>query len=145
MKAAPDHHDAELVLKTYDLRREEVMRQSRDSLNRSFWPKSYEEFVAIADMGHPLNAAFRQVSTYWEMVYSFARHGVVNGDFFVENNGEGIFLYAKVLPYLEQFRREGRPTAFMNAEWVCKNTEAGRQRLDMLSARVKQMLQDNSY
>jgi hypothetical protein len=142
MKSAPDHHDAELVLKTYELRRESVMRQSRDSLNRSFWPKNYEEFVAIADMSHPMNAAFRQVSTYWEMVYSFVRHGVVSADFFVENNGEGIFFFAKVQPYLEQFRREGRPTAFLNTEWVCKNTEAGRQRLDMLSARVKQMMEE---
>jgi hypothetical protein len=39
-KTAPDHHDAELVLKVYDLRREPVMRESRDAINRDFWPRN---------------------------------------------------------------------------------------------------------
>ena len=32
MKEKPDHHDAELVIKLYDLRREAVMRESRQKL-----------------------------------------------------------------------------------------------------------------
>ena len=45
MKAQPDHIDADLVLKVYDLRREVVMRKSRDIINGQFCPKSYEEFL----------------------------------------------------------------------------------------------------
>jgi hypothetical protein len=62
-KDKPDHHDAELVLKLYDLRREPVMRASRDAMLGKFWPKSYEDFVAVTKFDHPLNAAFRQVSS----------------------------------------------------------------------------------
>ena len=40
-KTTPDHHDAELVLKVYDLRREATTRQSRAAINGQFWPKSY--------------------------------------------------------------------------------------------------------
>ena len=36
----PNHHDADIVIKLYDLRREPVMRASRDAITMKFWPKS---------------------------------------------------------------------------------------------------------
>lgn len=42
-KDYPDHHDAELVLERYELRRESVMRDSRRQLNAGFWPSSSDE------------------------------------------------------------------------------------------------------
>ena len=136
-KPTPDWHDADLVVRLYDLRREEVMRKSRDTMNAKFRPKSWEEFVAITKPDHPDNAAFRQVSTYWEMVYSMARHGVVNAEYFVESNREGMLLFAKVAPYLEQFRKEFSPTAFRNAEWVATQTDVGRTAFALFEKRVK--------
>ena len=72
-KKKPDFHDADLILKLYDLRREKVMRESRNAIF-GFVPKNYEEMVAVLAPDHPLNAAFRQVSSYYEMAYGFARH-----------------------------------------------------------------------
>ena len=139
-KSTPDHHDAELILKLYDLRRESVMRDSRNAINAKFWPKSYEDFIALTKPDHPQNAAFRQTSSYWEMVYGMARHGIVHGDYLIENNGEGLFLYAKIQPYLERFRKEqASPTAFQNAEWISKNTEEGKRRFETIQNRVKKM------
>src|SRR4051812_27817410 len=86
LKEAPDHHDADLVLKIYDLRREAVMRESRTAINTKFWPRSADEAVAVTKNDHPLNLAYRQTTAYWEMVYSMARHGIVHPDFLVENN-----------------------------------------------------------
>ena len=40
-------HDAELILKLYDLRREAVMRQARSDMFARFVPKSYDEFIAV--------------------------------------------------------------------------------------------------
>lgn len=134
-----DHHDAELVIKLYDLRRETVMRQSRDAMTMKFWPKSYEEFIAVTQPAHPMNAAFRQASSYWEMAYGFAKHGAVNADLLIESGGEGLFLYAKILPYLERFRKEASPTAFTNCEWISTQCVAGRMKLEMIKARVKQI------
>lgn len=137
IKAAPDHTDAELVLKLYDLRREAVMREARSTLLGKFWPKSYGDFLAITKLEHPMNAAFRQVSSYWEMAYSFAKHGIVNPDFLAENAGEGLFLFAKILPYVEQYRKEVAPLAFQNTEWIATNCDTGRTKLSMLKARVE--------
>jgi hypothetical protein len=140
IKEKPDHHDAELVLKLYDLRRETVMRQSRAAMGQ-FLPRTYEELIAVTQPNHPSNAAWRQVSSYWEMAWSFARHGVCNPDFLIENTTEGLFLFAKVLPHLERFRKEVSPTAFRNAEWMATQCESGRQRLEMVQRRIRQMLE----
>jgi hypothetical protein len=137
----PDHHDAELVFRAYDLRRESVMRESRNAINQKFWPKTYADVQAVLKGDHPLNAAYRQTTTYWEMVYGLVKHGIVNADYFLETNGEGLFLFARVAPFLEDIRRDASPAAFQNAEWVSKETEIGRRYFAMFSARVKKVLE----
>jgi hypothetical protein len=127
------------VLELYDLRREEVMRTSRAAI-AAWLPRSYEDVRAIVRPDHPHNAAWRQVSSYFEMAFGFARHGAVHAELLAENTGEGLFLFAKIEPWLEDFRREYSPLAFRNAEWVARNTEAGAQRLALFQKRVATML-----
>jgi hypothetical protein len=138
----PTFQDADLALKLYDLRREEVMRRSRDIMNGKFWPRSYEDFLAITKPEHEWNAAFRQVSSYWEMVYGIAKNGIAHADYLAENQGEGLFLFAKVKPHLERFRREVSPTAFQNAEWICTKTAEGSRRFELVQKRVQSMMQN---
>lgn len=140
MKDAPDHLDADLILKLYDLRREESLRAAREKLTSEFWPKNAKEAVAVTAHEHPLNRTYRQVSTYWEMVYRMARHGIIHGDFLVENNGEGLLLYAKVEPYLAEIRAATSPRSFQNAEWVAKEVPMGRTIAEHMQARVKKTL-----
>lgn len=137
----PDHHDADLVLRVYELRREPVMRESRAAINQKFWPKTFADVQAVLKGDHPLNASYRQVNTYWEMVYGMVKHGVVHADYFLESNGEGMLVFAKVAPFLEDLRREHSPLAFQNAEWVAKNTAVGRRAFDMMAGRVKKTLE----
>lgn len=137
--AKPDHNDADLILKLYDLRREAVMRQSRDALFQKFHPKSYEDVTAVLKPEHPLNLAYRMVSSYWEMAAGFVKHGVLNGNLFAENCGEGLFLFAKVAPHLERLRQEYSPTVLLNMEWLIKNNGDARKRLELVQARLKTM------
>jgi len=139
-KGTPDHHDAELALRCYELRREPVMRENRAAIIQKFWPKSFEDIQAIAKADHPLNAAYRQVGSYWEMVYGFARHGIVHPDFWLESNGEGLFLFARVAPYLDQIRKEFNPASYRNAEWIAKECAEGRRIFAMYTERVKKAL-----
>ena len=136
-----NHHDADLMLKCYDLRREALMRQSRDTVAK-FFPQKYEDILAVMQPDHPMNAAFRQVTSYWEMVYSLVRHGVVHPEFFVENNVEGLFVFAKFEPYLEQLRKEyNSPTVLQNAEWVATNTEVGKAFIVRIKAYIQKLSQ----
>jgi len=138
-KTTPDHHDAELLIQVYDLRREAVMRQSRQAIQREFWPKAWDDVLAVTRPDHPLNAAYRQTGTYWEMVYSFARHGIVHPAFWLENNGEGLFLFAKIEPFLDKVRESGNPAAFRNAQWVAHDCPEGRALYERIKARVAKM------
>lgn len=136
-KDYPDHYDADLVLKLYELRRESVMRESRTQINANFWPKSLQDVLAVTKSDHPLNAAYRQCSTYWEMTYAMARHGVMHADFMLESTGEGLLLFARVEPWLAELRAQVNPLAFRNAEWIANESEMGRTLMTRFRARVR--------
>lgn len=140
LKDAPDHHDAELVLKLYELRTEATLRQSRKEISSKFMPASYEDCLAVSKDGHALNEAYRQVSSYWEMTYAMAKHGVIDAEFMMESCGEGMYLFAKVRPYLERYRSEVSPLAFQNAEWVATNTKRGHFLSERFAKRVASAL-----
>ncbi|MEQ1891377.1 MAG: hypothetical protein ABL998_02450 [Planctomycetota bacterium] len=138
-KNKPSHADAHLVLELYDLRREAVMRESRKTMV-SWVPRSYDELKAVTEFGHPANAAWRQVSSYFEMAFGFARHGIIPADFLAENTGEGLLLFAKIEPHLKRFRKEVSPTAFTNTEWVVKKSPFARERMKLMRKRIEGML-----
>ena len=135
-KDYPDHHDAELVLKLYELRREPVLREARNAMN-AWFPKSVDDFMKIMKPDHPDNAAFRQVSGYWEMVFGMARHGVIHAEFLIENSGEGLWFYSRVERFVEELRKTTSPRLYMNAEWVASDTEFGKELMPRYRARIE--------
>lgn len=139
-KDYPDHHDAELVIRLYDLRREPVMRASRDAIIARFLPRSFDDVRAVLQRDNPLNAAYRQVTTYWEMVYGMARHGVIHADFLLESSAEGLVVFARVEPYLAQLRAEQSPRSLRNAEWAATECELGRAIMVAQRARLAKLL-----
>jgi len=88
--------DAEVVMRLYDLRREEALRKARHFMVFEFQPKTLEELRAVSrDPTAKENVYWRQVLSYWEMAASFVLRGAVDADLFLDCNGEGILLYAK--------------------------------------------------
>lgn len=132
-----DARDAELILRLYELRREPLMRQAREDMFVKYHPKSYDELAAVLKRDHPLNTAYRMVSSYWEMAASFPKHGALSLDLFAENCGEGLFMYAKALPHLERLRKEYSATAYANLQWVVEHSEEVQRRLAAVQARLK--------
>lgn len=61
--------------------------------------------------------------------------GAVHPELLVEWCGEGLLLYAKIHPFLAEFRAKVSPTAFSNAEWVVQNTEYGAARFELFQRR----------
>ena len=139
----PDYHDADLVLRMYEMRREAKTREARDLLNFQFWPKSYDDVKEVQKFDNPMNFAWRQLSAYWELVFGMARNGIVNADYLTENNGEGLFFFAKIAPYVDQLREDGFPTAFKNVEWATKECETGRQMFAYVSEMVQKRIESD--
>ena len=132
----PTYNDAELVLRLYELRRDPVLRESRATMVSKFWPSSFEQLMHFTKPDHPLNPAYRQTTTYWELAFSMARYGIVNPDFLMESSGEGLLIFARVHPYLDQLRATFSPRTFRNAEWMATNCESGRQIFATMQQRV---------
>jgi len=135
IKEYPDHHDAEIVMQLYDMRREAVMREARATVHTKFRPTSSDEAIAVLKQDHPLNGAVRQVVSYWEMVYGMMKWGILHPDYGLESAGEGMVLYAKMEPFLEEVRAQKTGVQFHNAEWVATHTEAGKKLMERLRPR----------
>lgn len=135
-KATPA--DADLILKLYDLRREAVMRQARSDMGAKFVPKSFEDVQAVLKGDHPLNTAYRMISSYWEMAASLAKHGALHAELLAPNFGEGYINFAKVEPYLAEMRKTA-PTAYVNTEWFVKSSKDAKLRYELMKKRVATM------
>lgn len=131
--------DAEIILKLYKLRTEPVMREARAWMVGEFWPKTAEEFFAVADnWQEPHNAWFRQVTTYWEMAAALVLHGAVSAELFVDCNGEGFFLLAKFEPLLEAIR-EKNPIFMTKTGELINRFSAATQRYEAIQKRIEAM------
>lgn len=102
---------ADLILKLYDLRREEKMREARSWMG-SFLPENAEELLGVM-MNEQTGAYFRMVLSYWDMAASLVNHGAIDEEMFNDANGEHLFLFAKIEPFLEQFRQTIDNTNFL--------------------------------
>jgi hypothetical protein len=124
MREHPDHHDAELLLRLYDLRREARLRQAREWFENEFQAKSLEDFWLRWPMGCQENAFFRMVVSYWEMVASIVNHGLITAGFFFENTGEFWAVWEKI-KHLAPALRENRknPSLWSNLETLAGNYE----------------------
>jgi hypothetical protein len=129
--------DAEIILRLYELRRESVMRQARAWMVGEFWPRTIEDYSAVADdFSHPHNAHLRQVISYWEMAAALVLHGAVSAELFVDCNGEGLFVLAKFAQILEQIRAKN-PTFMMKTSELISRFSGAQQRYEVTLKRVE--------
>ena len=76
------YDDVNLLLRLYELRRDDKMREAREWFAGVFKAKNMEEFMQQARPGSGPNAWYRMVTSYWEMVASFITAGVLNKELF---------------------------------------------------------------
>jgi hypothetical protein len=117
MREHPDHHDAELLLRLYDLRREAKLRQAREWFAEEFQARTLEDFWLRWPPGCQENAYFRMVVSYWEMAASIVNHGLITEAFFFENTVEFWTVWEKIKHLAPALRENGRnPLLWTNLE-----------------------------
>jgi len=115
------YDDANLILRLYELRREEKLRKAREWFGRCFQATTLEELEKLCPRGTEENAYFRMVVGYWEMAASLVASGVLHKELFFENCGEFLFVWEKtrqLLPQIRQFTKN--PTIGKNTQAVAK-------------------------
>ena len=106
MKATFD--DANLILRLYEMRREDRLRDARKWFAGSFKVKTFDEFQALCPPGSEPNASYRMVTTYWEMVASFLTSGVLNPELFYQSGRELLFTWVRLQDIVPAIREKNQ-------------------------------------
>ena len=133
-KAAP--HDAELILKLYEIRRDPEMRRARAFMMSEYAATSWDEIRPHYLTGNELDRHFRMVTSYWEMVAAFVNRGLLNEELFFDTHGEDIVIWKKIEPIVKGARKQIRPTWLWNLERMARRHQTWRERTFGIAERL---------
>ena len=126
--------EAGLILKLYELRREETMRKARDWYFREFNPQSMADFTTAMLGEH--SGHLRMVVSYWDMAAALVNNGAISLELFNDCNGEHLAVFSKIEPLLAEIRAFAPPFA-ANCEKLIDATPDGRKRVAAIRERMK--------
>ena len=110
------YESMEGILRLYELRREETMRQARVWFT-GFQPTSAQDILNVFRGDE--SAYYRMVTSYWDMACSFVNHGAIDEQMFNDTVFEHVAVFAKVQPFLEELRAaSGVPQYLRHLEQV---------------------------
>jgi hypothetical protein len=113
------YDDVGLILRLYELRREEKFRKAREWFTRSFKVRTVDELNAFCPPGSDENAYYRMVISYWEMVASFITSGVLCPELFFQSGREMLFVWERIRDLVPQLREIAKdPAILRNMEKV---------------------------
>jgi hypothetical protein len=131
------YESADLLLKLYDLRREPTMRQARQWFG-SFHPESADDIAAVLRGEH--SAYYRMVTTFWEMAASFVNNGAIDEKMFNDANGEQIFIFARLQPFLADYRAKTKQSDYLaQLEQLIMRMPNAEERLAGMRDRIRGM------
>jgi hypothetical protein len=115
------YDDLNLVLRLYEMRREDRMRQARKWFAAQYKPKSLQEANEIIPQNSEENAYVRMVTSYWDMVAGFITSGVLNEELFFQSGYELLFCWERVQHLVPEIRSQfGAPLYLNNLEEVAR-------------------------
>ncbi len=122
------HESAQSLMRLFDLRREEKLREARTWVATSFNPQSVEDFAAITQTDEYTN--FRMVSGYWDMAASFVVAGAIDPEMFRAVSGEMLVLYCKVEHMIDALRESlGSPDMLKHVQAVADEWPGAKERM----------------
>ena len=111
-----ESESADLIMKLYDLRREERMCEARNWYVTSFFPESAQDVIK-ALVSSETSALFRMVTSYWDMAAGFVNRGAIDEEMFHDSAGECLVVFSKVEPFITEVRSiVGSPRMMANLE-----------------------------
>jgi hypothetical protein len=133
------YKDADLILKLYDLRREKTMREARNWFF-TFNPQTPQDFVDV--LTSEKSGLYRMVVSYWDMACSLVNNGAIDPQMFNDANGEHIFVYAKLEPFIPALREAmGAPQMLAHLEKVVKDTPDYEAKLAAIRDRMQKLIE----
>jgi len=127
------YEDANLLLRLYELRREERLRNARDWFMKNFRASTMEEFQKLCPLGSKENAFYRMVVSYWEMAASFVTGGILHQSLFAQNSRELLFVWERIRDVVPPLRE------------TFKNSNIARNMETVANAMIADRLPDSAF
>src|SRR5579872_2620490 len=127
--------EAGLILKLYELRRDETMREARNWYFAEFNPQSLADFQSAMFGKH--SGHLRMVVSYWDMAAALVNNGAISMDLFNDANGEHLGVFSKIEPLLKEIHTTIGPQFAANLEKLVDATPNGRKRVGEIRERFK--------
>jgi hypothetical protein len=125
--------DVALILKLYELRREDGIRRARRWFFTDFNPQSAGDVVKVFGSGHDGSAHYRMITSYWDMASSFVNNGGIDEKMFTDANGEHVAVFCKLEPFIDEVRETiGNPDYLRQLQTLVMKTPNVTERLDRL-------------
>lgn len=119
MPTQATYEDANLILRLYELRRDEKLRQAREWFALNFHISSVNDLQKLAPPGSKEDTYTRMVVSYWEMACSFVTAGVLNQELLFESSGELLLVWERIRAIVPAVREMMKnPHAFHSLEIV---------------------------
>ena len=104
MPAPATYDDANLILRLYELRREEKLRAARAWFVKHFKQQSLQEAQDLTPPGSEQDTYVRMLLSYWDMVGSFVTSGVLNFELFAASGNELLFVWTRIRKLVPEMR-----------------------------------------
>ncbi|MGH9316059.1 MAG: DUF4760 domain-containing protein [Thermoanaerobaculia bacterium] len=138
--APPTMDDANMILRLYELRREERLRAAREWYRTKFCPLSADDVKAIYQTPGEENTSFRMATTYWDMACSFVANGILHPELFLQSGSEALMIWSRVEEFVPRIRQEmGMPWFLSNIEKTIAMAPSAQERLRLFRARLAAM------
>jgi hypothetical protein len=112
MTPRPTYDDANLILRLYEMRRDDRMRKARAWFTAHCKVKTWDDLQKLAPPGSDENASFRMVGSYWDMVASFVTSGVLHKELFFQSGRELLLVWERIRDVLPDIRRQYQDPLF---------------------------------
>jgi hypothetical protein len=127
--------EAALILKLYELCREDTLRKAREWYLRDFNPQS------IADLHEGMfndhSGQLRMVVSFWDMAAALVNDGAISLDLFAHTHSEHIVVFSKIELLLGEIRDRFAPQLAINLEKLIDATPDGRKQTTKARERMK--------
>ena len=123
----PNHSDAELLIRLYELRRDPELRRARQWFLTDFSAQSWTE-IKLRYLTHSdEDRHFRMTTSYWEMVGSLVNRDVLHAEVFFDHTGEDLVSWERCKPWISEARSDIRPTYLYQFERMVEAHQAYRK------------------
>jgi hypothetical protein len=117
----PNHADAELLIRLYELRRDPELRKAREWFLTKFKPAGWADIKARYLSFDDEDRWFRQATSYWELVGTLVNQGVLHPTLFFDHTGEDIVAWERCKIWIDGARADIRATYLYQFEQLVRD------------------------